>query len=108
MKTTDADTKAKAKLVAENHVLGVRLSLAQAFVQFLLRAYDALLHHGVNYRSLPEYTAHEKALDDAAKMPVEEGRAHIIGWFGRMESAIAAAVRRTFMRVIPRSKDPKE
>ncbi len=34
---------------------GVRLTLAQGWVNLLTKAYDALLHDGVNYRDLKEY-----------------------------------------------------
>jgi hypothetical protein len=77
----------------ELHVMGVRITLAQAWIGFLHFAYDALLHHGVNYRTLKEY-ADSKELDDAQKMPVTEGRDKIVTWLGRLQSAINAAVRR--------------
>ncbi|TPJ33659.1 hypothetical protein [Mesorhizobium sp. B2-8-3] len=82
----------------EVHVLGVRLTLAQAWVGFLNFAYDALLHHGVNYRSLKEYT-NSTELDDAQKLPVSAARDKIVGWLGGLQSAIHAAVRRKQFKV---------
>lgn len=82
----------------EVHNLGVRLTLAQAWVGFLNFAYDALLHHGINYRSLKEYNKSTE-LDDAQKQPLTQARDTIVGWLGRLQSAINAAVRRKSFKV---------
>lgn len=80
------------------NTLGVRLTLAQAWVGFLNFAYDALLHHGVNYRSLKEY-ANSTELDDAQKLPLTQARDRIVHWLDRLQSAINATVRRKSFKV---------
>lgn len=82
----------------EVHTLGTRLTLAQAWVGFLNFAYDALLHHGINYRSLKEYK-NSTELDDAQKLPVTAARDKIVTWLGRLQSAISAAARRKAFKV---------
>ena len=91
----EKELKAVRKDVEE---LGVRLTLAQAWVGFLNFAYDALLHHGVNYRSIKEY-AQSTELDDAQKLPLSKARDKITLWLGRLQSAIHAAVRRKNFKV---------
>lgn len=81
------------ELREENRILSIRLSLAQAFAGVLQVAYDALLHYGINFRTLPEYT-NDRALDEANAMPIQEGRTRIMDWLGRVERGIAAAIRR--------------
>lgn len=78
--------------------LGVRLTLAQAWVGFLNFAYDALLHHGVNYRTLKEYSQSTE-LDDAQKLPLSKARDKITMWLGKLQSAIHATVRRKQFKV---------
>lgn len=82
----------------EVHTLGVRLTLAQAWVGFLNFAYDALLHHGVNYRSLKEYQ-NSTELDDAQKLPLTRARDKIVLWLGTLQSAVHAATRRKSFKV---------
>lgn len=82
----------------EVHVQGVRLTLAQAWVSFLHFAYDALLYHGVNYRTLKEY-ANSTELDDAQKLPVTQARDKIVMWLDRLKSSINATVRRKNFKV---------
>lgn len=95
---SDRLKKELAQAYKENEQLGVRLTLAQAWVQFLQSAYDALLHHGVNYQTLKEYTESTE-LDDAQKLPLTAARDRIIQWLGRLQSAIHAAVRRKQFKV---------
>lgn len=83
----------------ETQTLSVRLSLALAFAQMMQKAYDALLYHGVNYRTLPEYQ-NATALDEAETLPLREGRRVLMGWMERMESAISAAIRRKNFRKV--------
>lgn len=78
--------------------LAVRLSLAQAALRLWEHAYDALLHHGVNFRTLPEY--HDTTyLDAARKGSVTEGQSNILRWIERLTSGIHAAVRRKAFKV---------
>jgi hypothetical protein len=96
---TDAAKKKIEDLQNKNRILQVRLVLAQGFVGLLQKAYDALLHYGVNFRDLPEYKD-DKVLEDASKMEVTEGRNIIVTWMGKVESAISAAVRRKQFRTV--------
>lgn len=80
-------------LVKENRLLNLRLQLSQAFFGLLEQGFDALLHHGVNYRLLPSYS--DKAvLDEANRVGLEEGRTLVLTWIERVRNDIAAAVRR--------------
>lgn len=76
----------------------VRLTLAQSWVQFLMRAYDALLHYGVNYRDLKEIQD-TRGIDDAQDMPITKARDIIIDYLKRGDSAIRAAIRRKSFKV---------
>jgi len=83
----------------EEQTLSIRLSLSLAFARMMEKAFDALLYHGINYRSLPEYQ-NMTALDDAQKLPLKEGRRIIMEWLARMESSISAAIRRKGFRKV--------
>lgn len=77
----------------------IRLSLAQALVQMWIKAFDALLVHGVNVRKLPEFN-NTADLDEANKLPISKGRALLVRWIGRVESGIDAAIRRKNFKVL--------
>jgi hypothetical protein len=102
----DAQERIEA-LTKENQVLGVRLTLAQAFVRLLQVAYDALLYHGVNFRDLREYK-NDQDLEVAAKLPITDGRNRIVAWMGRVESAILAAQRRKGIRKVVDNDPPRK
>ena len=87
------DTRKTPDLEQQLRVANVRLTMAQAFVRMLETAFDALLHHGVNYRNLPEYKD-ETLLDEARTLPLSAGQASYHKWMERVESAIRAAIRR--------------
>ncbi len=70
----------------------VRLSLVQTWAQFLMKAYDALLHHKVNYKSLPQYKA--SPLEEAMDMPIRKARFKIVEWVRRLSNEIDARIRR--------------
>lgn len=74
-------------------VLRTRLLLSQAFIDMLLYAYDALLHHRVNYRDLGAYKD-TTLLDEAQKLPLSEGQDSFITWMGRVRNDVRAAVTR--------------
>jgi hypothetical protein len=81
-------------------ILSVRLNLAQAFISMWMRAYDALLHHQVNVRDLPEYK-NDALLDEGLKHgSLEQGRNSILEYIKRVENGIAAAVRRKGFRKV--------
>jgi hypothetical protein len=83
----------------EHKVQGARLSMAQAWLQFMQQAFDALLHHGVNYRNLKEYKD-DSTLTESLDLPVTKARDNIIGWLGRLTSSLNAAVRRKGMKIV--------
>lgn len=76
----------------------IRLTLAQAWINLYQYAYDALLHYGVNFRSLKEF-ADTAVLDEALKMPITAARQHIVEYLGRLHNAIRAAINRKQWKV---------
>ena len=81
------------KVRKQVNVQEIRLTLAQAWVSFYEFAYDALLYHGINYRTLKEYKDSSK-LDDAQKMPITQARQVVIEWLDKLRNGVSAAVRR--------------
>lgn len=86
--------------------LVARLTSAQAFGNFLLKAYDALLHYGINYKLLPEWVNGNATLDDARKLKPHAAQWTIINWIVTMENALKAAIRRKQF-VLHDNKPPK-
>ncbi|MBO6814573.1 MAG: hypothetical protein JJ891_06920 [Rhizobiaceae bacterium] len=86
------------KIKKRLNTMEIRVSLAQGWVGLLRKAYDALLYHGVNYQTLPEYKD-DDTLTEAQDMPISLARNKIINWMSRMESGIEAAVRRKSFRL---------
>lgn len=76
----------------------IRLTLAQAWIGLYQYAYDALLHYGVNFRSLKEF-ANTSILDEALQMPLSEARQRIVEYLGTLRNAIRAAVNRKQFKV---------
>ena len=72
---------------------GVRLTLAQAWINLYQYAYDALLHYGVNFKSLKEFGDNSE-VDEAMQMGVTAGRNKITAYLGKLHNAIRAAVNR--------------
>lgn len=86
-------------LVTENRILQTRLRLAQAFHGLMMAAYDALLNHGINFRTLPEYKDSElldKALGNG--VTVDKGESRLMSWIERVGTGIKAAIRRKAFR----------
>jgi len=77
---------------------GVRLTLAQAWIKLYQYAYDALLHYGVNYRSLKEF-GENTLVEEAMQMPITAGRNKIVEYLGKLQNAIRAAVNRKQFKV---------
>jgi hypothetical protein len=75
--------------------------MAQAYGQMKCVAYDALLHHGINYRDLPAYKD-TTLLAEAEGLVLAEGRAKYMLWMERITNAIDAAIRRKTFRVTRR------
>lgn len=86
------------RLERENREQAVKLNILYAFIEMLRKGYDALLHHGVNYQNLPEYKR-DKPLDHMQGRPLKEAQAEAISWIGRVQSGIAAAIRRKQFQV---------
>lgn len=86
-----------AALRKEVHAQGIRLTLAQGWINLYVRAYDALLHYGINFKTLREYK--EKYPHGAENLPLSQSRDKYVSWFGRIESAISAAIRRKGFKV---------
>lgn len=75
--------------------------MANAATEMYRRAYDALLHHGINFMSLPEYK-NDTLLDEADKLVIQEGRSKYLLWIERVCNGIDAAVRRKQFKVLPK------
>jgi hypothetical protein len=74
-------------------VISSRLQVAQAFSLMMLRAYDALVSYGVNYR---EGTAYQDMtlLEQAEKSHLARATQLYVEWIGRVEKDIQAMIRR--------------
>lgn len=71
-----------------------RLNLAQQAYQMMVRAYDALLYHGVNFRKLKTYELWEKFLHHH-EQPAEGHKTRTLGdWIVKLRNDIEAAIRR--------------
>lgn len=80
------------------NTMGVRLTLAQSMLNFMMQAYDTLRGYGIDYRSLKEYED-DRILDEASEMPVSKAQQHIGEYLGRLTTALKAAVRRKGFKV---------
>lgn len=80
----------------ERQDLVSRLMGAQALSLFLLRAFDAFVAYGVNFKSLPEWQD-QTDLDTARTLKATAAQGLIMTYMARLEHALAAAVRRRQM-----------
>lgn len=87
-----------AKVREEVSRQGIRLLLAQGWMDLLNRAYDALLYHGVRFRELKVYKEEFPTADKPEH--IHTVRDKWLQWFDRMDSDIMAAVRRKQMRQV--------
>lgn len=86
-------------------VLNARLTMARAFAQMLLVAFDALKSHGVDYRETPAYKD-TRLMDEAEKLPVLRGMDRYLTWMAKVESDIFAWVRRKQFGIVkPQGED---
>ena len=90
----EREVEALRKEVQEN---GVRLNLAQGWIEVLRQAYDALLHWGVNFKSLKEYEGGYP--EGAEKLPISQAQVVYSKWFMRLRHSIEAMVRRRQFKV---------
>jgi hypothetical protein len=93
------DTQEPIGLEAENRTLQVRLNLSRGFLAMMHKAYNALLHHEIDYRTLPAYME-STLLDQAMKANLLNGQVLIMDYLSRLESDIEAAIRRANMRQV--------
>lgn len=71
---------------------GAMITLLQGWLGIYRQGYSALQSYGIDFMSFKVY---EKEYPHAAeKLPLVEGCAKYVKWFGRIESGIAAAIRR--------------
>ncbi len=91
----DNDTKRLFGLNREDLV--ARLQAAQASIQAFLKGFDALLHHGVNMKSLKEWQD-TTLLEEAAKLKPRNALPKMIEWTSRLEKSIAASIKRKAFR----------
>lgn len=89
----------QAKLIAANRILSIRLRLSIAFHTMWIKAFDALLQHQVNVRSLPAYKD-STMLDRALDGDVAAGESSIMEYIKRVENEVTAAVRRKQFRKV--------
>jgi len=86
-------------------VLQARLTMARAFAQMLMVAFDALKSHGVDYRQTPAYKD-TRLMDEAEKLPVQKGMDRYLTWMAKVESDIFAMVRRKGMGLVLKEPTP--
>lgn len=77
-----------------------KLTLAEEFGRLLLKAYDALLHYGINFKTLRTYSLWEK-VSEFKDTPIPDELTHriaksqaLLKWIGRVSNDIDAALRR--------------
>lgn len=84
-----------SKMVTEQ---GIRLTLAQAWIDFYQYAYDALRAYGVDFKRLNEF--HKVGLiEEARELPITQARAKIITYIGELRNGVRAAIRRKNFKV---------
>jgi hypothetical protein len=71
-----------------------RLTLVSGFNDLLHLAFDALLHHGVNYKELRAYKDPTNPLMDTTPRDRWDAFQRVAHWLSKMTNDIAAAVRR--------------
>jgi hypothetical protein len=96
----DNDKTVLEGLRSENRLLQVKVTLSEAALRLWMLGYDALLHHGVNMRTLKEFKDAEALDASDLKGNMEEGRNAIVGYLRRVEHAVTAAVRRKNMKQV--------
>lgn len=84
---------------AEDRIIRARLTMLQAFGHMMHEAFDAMLHHSVNYRDIPEYRD-QTLLEEASKVPLTRGVDKYLAWIGKVTNGIRAAVRRKSFRKV--------
>lgn len=90
--------KELASLREEIATIGIRLTIAQKWIELYRFAYDALRYHGINFYDLKVYK--EGYPDGAEKEHIHTARNKFFKWFDRLESEIHAAVRRKGFRQV--------
>lgn len=91
---------ALAKANKERDEAVQKLGMAQQAFQLMTRAYDALLHHGVNFRTLKAYEFWEKFLHHGEKTPEGHKTRTLSDWIVKVRNDIDAAVRRKSIKEV--------
>lgn len=97
----DALARMREELTALNKAVteqGIRLTLAQAWIDLYKYGYDMFRAYGVDFKLLREYNE-DSTLDEAAELPLSQARLKIVQYIGRVRSGINAAVRRKQFRL---------
>lgn len=79
--------------------LVARLQGAQAFGNFLLKAFNAFRTYGVDFMTLPEWTEGSQELEDARKLKPVAASWKIVNYIVRLDNALKAAIRRKQFRL---------
>ena len=89
-------------LVAEHRIMSARLVMSQSWVKFFMEAYDALLYHGVNYRTTKAYKDEKGLLNRAAdaRYSFEEGYKALLRYHESLIADIKALIRRKGMKEV--------
>lgn len=88
---------------AERRDLEARLTVAEALVKFLLRAFNAFRSYSVDFTSLPEWNNTED-LDKARRLTPQRGMELTIKWLAKLEHGLTAAIRRKQFRDVNRKE----
>lgn len=80
-------------------VNSVRLTLASAYIQMQRKGHFALVHHGINYHSLPEYMDQSR-IEDSKDLSLWLAAEGCIEWCRRVEHGIEAAIKRKSFRKV--------
>lgn len=102
MTTSDDNdhNKNRDPLVQENRILAIKLSLAKAWIGLWIHAFDAMVTHRINIRSLPEYKDPDGLLDQAYRGDLEHGQERVLLYLERCRNGLTAAVRRSTFRKV--------
>lgn len=101
------DAEDNDPVIQENRILSVQVNISKALINLYRVAYDALLHHGVNWHKLKEYAQLAYAPKIEANT-LEQSQSKIITMIEGCMSAIHAAVRRKGFRVLGNGGKPKD
>lgn len=93
-----------AALRKEVDEMGIRFTLAEAWIALYRLAYDALRSWSIDFMKLPEYglgypAFNSNKVDAVDKLPLSQARNVYIEWINKVSTGIRAAVRRKQFKV---------